>query len=126
MPGGSIDQTEGVTGNEKRAPKLVGVPVLIAARLMQGAQPVSRIDAVFERFARFEGDGIAGFDLYRLTGLRVLAGAGTTMTLQKGAETDQGNAVFPVQRIGDFFENGVEDAIGLFFGEVRLFSDGGC
>jgi len=26
-----------------------------------------------------------------------------------------------VQGAGDFFEDGVEDAVGLFFGEVRFF-----
>jgi len=28
-----------------------------------------------------------------------------------------------VQSAGDFFEDGVENAVGLFFGQVRFFSD---
>ena len=89
------------------------------------AIPLLRVDAVFERLARFERNGVAGLDLHRLTGLRVLAGAGAAMALQEGAEANQGDAVLAVQGAGDFFENGVEDAVGLFFGEIRFFSDGG-
>jgi hypothetical protein len=58
--------------------------------------------------------------------LRVFAGAGATVALQEGAEANQGDAVLAVQGAGDFFENGVKDAVCLFFGEIRFFSDGGC
>jgi hypothetical protein len=53
--------------------------------------------------------------------LRVFTGAGATVALQEGAETNQGDAVLAVQGAGDFFENGVEDAVSLFFGEIRFF-----
>ena len=85
--------------------------------------PLLRVDAVFERLARLERNGIAGLDFHRLTGLRVFAGAGAAVALQEGAEANQGDAVLAVQGAGDFFENGVEDAVGLFFGEIRFFSD---
>ena len=74
-----------------------------------------RVNSVFQRFTRFECNGIARLDFHRLTGLRVFAGAGATMALQEGAEANQGDAVLAVQGAGDFFENGVEDAVGLFF-----------
>ena len=48
------------------------------------------------------------------------------MALQEGAEADQRHAVLAVQGAGDFFEDGVEDAVGLFFSEIGFFSDGGC
>ncbi|AZF18680.1 hypothetical protein C4J92_5243 [Pseudomonas sp. R3-18-08] len=48
------------------------------------------------------------------------------MALQESAEADQGDAVLAVQGAGDFFENGVEYAVGLFFGEIGFFSDGGA
>ena len=67
-----------------------------------------RIDAVFQRFAWLEGNGVAGLDFDGLTGLRVFAGAGAAMALQEGAETHQRHAVFAVQGAGDFFEDGVE------------------
>lgn len=47
------------------------------------------------------------------------------MALHEGAETDQGHAVLAVQRVGDFFENGVENTIGLILGEIGLLGDGG-
>ncbi|MNG21211.1 hypothetical protein D3C84_1055510 [compost metagenome] len=56
--------------------------------------------------------------------MRVFAGAGTAVALQEGAETYQRHAVFAVQGAGDFFENGVEDAVGLLFGEICFFSNG--
>jgi len=43
------------------------------------------------------------------------------VALQEGAEANQGDDVLAVQGAGDFFENGVEDAVGLFFGEIRFF-----
>ncbi|MNX66512.1 hypothetical protein D3C86_976090 [compost metagenome] len=46
------------------------------------------------------------------------------MALQEGAEAHQRHAVFAVQGTGDFFKNGVENAVGLFFGEVCFFSNG--
>ena len=85
-----------------------------------------RVDAVFERLARLERNSVARLDFHGLTGLRVFAGAGATVALQEGAETNQGDAVLAVQGAGDFLEYGVEDAVGLFFGEIRFFSDGGC
>ncbi|MNC77428.1 hypothetical protein D3C75_1293830 [compost metagenome] len=45
------------------------------------------------------------------------------MTLQECTESDQRHAVLAVQSAGDFFEHGVEHAIGLLFGEVGLFSN---
>jgi len=77
--------------------------------------PLLRVDAVFERLARLERNGITGLDFHRLTGLWVFAGAGAAVALQEGAEANQGDAVLAVQGAGDFFENGVEDAVGLFF-----------
>jgi hypothetical protein len=65
-----------------------------------------RVDAVFERLARLERNGIAGLDLHRLAGLRVFAGAGAAVALQEGAEAHQGDAVLAVQGAGDFFEHG--------------------
>ena len=88
--------------------------------------PCLRVDAVFERLARFERYGVAGLDFHWLAGLRVFAGAGAAVALQEGAEADQGDAVLAVQGAGDFFKDGVEDAVGLFFGEIGFFSDGGC
>ncbi|KTC42042.1 hypothetical protein AO260_16245 [Pseudomonas sp. ABAC21] len=61
-----------------------------------------------------------------LLALIYFASAGATVALQEGAEANQGDAVFTVQGAGDFFEDGVEHAVGLFFGEIRFFSDGGC
>jgi hypothetical protein len=59
-----------------------------------------------------------------LTGSPVCAGAGTAMALQEGAEAHQRDAILAMQSAGDFFENGVENAIGLFFGEICFFRDG--
>ncbi|KOX65532.1 hypothetical protein AA303_08255 [Pseudomonas psychrophila] len=47
------------------------------------------------------------------------------MTLNKGTEADQRDAVFAMQGLGDFFKHGIEYAVGLFFGEVGLFSNSG-
>ncbi|MNT64155.1 hypothetical protein D3C72_2020290 [compost metagenome] len=55
--------------------------------------------------------------------MRVFAGAGAAVALQEGAEADQRHAVLAVQSAGDFFENGVEYAVGLFFGQICFFSD---
>lgn len=85
-----------------------------------------RVNSVFQRFTRFERNGVARLDFHRLTGLWVFAGAGAAMALQEGAEANQGDAVLAVQGAGDFFENSVKDAVSLFFGEIRFFSDGGC
>ena len=82
-----------------------------------------RINAVFQRLAWLERNSVAGLDFDGLTGLRVFAGAGAAMALQEGAETHQRDAVFAVQGAGDFFENGVENAVGLLFGEVCFFSN---
>ena len=43
--------------------------------------PLLRINAVFERLARLERNGITGLDFHRLTGLRVFAGAGAAVAL---------------------------------------------
>jgi hypothetical protein len=42
---------------------------------------VLRIDAVFQRIAWLEGNGVAGLDFHWLTGLRVFAGAGAAMAV---------------------------------------------
>ncbi|MNZ70460.1 hypothetical protein D3C78_887970 [compost metagenome] len=55
--------------------------------------------------------------------MRVFAGAGTAVALQERTEAHQGDAVFTVQSAGDFFENSVENAVGLLFGEVCFFSN---
>jgi hypothetical protein len=47
------------------------------------------------------------------------------MALDKRTETDQRDAVFAVQGVGDFFEHCIEYTAGLLFGEVSLFSDSG-
>ena len=44
---------------------------------------------------------------------------------RKESQTDQGHAVLAVQRAGDFIQQGVENAIGLFLGEIGLFGDSG-
>src|SRR5690606_5228414 len=75
------------------------------------------VDRVAQRLARFEGDGVAGLDLDRLTGLRVFPGAGATVALHEGTEADQGDAVLTVQRAGDLFEHGIENTIGLILGQ---------
>ena len=84
-----------------------------------------RINAVFQRFAWLECNGVAGLDFHGLTGLRVFAGAGSAVALQEGAEAYQRHAVLAVQSAGDFFENGVKYAVGLLFGEICFFRDGG-
>ncbi|MNI99255.1 hypothetical protein D3C73_1582800 [compost metagenome] len=56
--------------------------------------------------------------------MRVFAGAGTAVALQEGAEADQRYAVLAMQGAGDFFENGVKNATGLFFGEICFLRDG--
>lgn len=87
---------------------------------------VSRVDAVFQGFPRFEGYGVACLDFYRLSGLWVLASSGAAMALQKRAKAYQRDTVLAVLCASDFFENGIENAIGLFFGEIRFFSNSGC
>ena len=47
------------------------------------------------------------------------------MALQERTETDQRDGVFAMQGAGDFFQYRIQDTVGLFFGEVSLFSDGG-
>ncbi|CAN2972845.1 hypothetical protein METHPM2_210050 [Pseudomonas sp. PM2] len=112
---------------QKWAPDPVGVPIFFTAPPPFETVPLNlRVDAVFERLARLERYGVARLDFHWLTGLRVFAGAGAAVALQESAEADQGDAVFAVQGAGDFFEDGVEDAVGLFFGEIGFFSDGGC
>ena len=111
---------------QKWAPDLVGMPILLPPAFLRDGLAYLRVDAVFERLARLECYGVAGLDFHRLTGLRVLAGTGAAVALQEGAEAHQGDAVLAMQGAGDFFENGVEDAVSLFFGEVCFFSYGGC
>ena len=71
------------------------------------------VDAVAQILAWLESHGIAGLDLDRFTGLRVLAGTRTAMTFFEGAETDQGHGVL-VQGTRDAVENRVQNLIGLF------------
>src|SRR5690606_11215327 len=70
-----------------------------------------------------EGDGIAGLDLDRLTGLRVLPGAGPTVALHEGAEAHQRHAVLAVQGTRDFVQDGVEYTIRLILGQISFFRD---
>jgi hypothetical protein len=91
------------------------------ARSYSKIQPRLRVDAVFKELARLEGHGVAGFDGHWLTGLRVLPGPCTAMALDKRTETDQRDAVFAVQGVGDFFEHCIEYAAGLLFGEGQPF-----
>ncbi|CAI8784381.1 hypothetical protein EMIT0P44_10170 [Pseudomonas sp. IT-P44] len=114
-----------LVSHKKWAPNLVGVPIFCSAHPLCGRRCVLRINAVFQRFAWLERNGVAGLDFDGLTGLRVFAGACAAVALQEGAEADQRHAVLAVQGAGDFFENGVENAVGLFFGEICFFRDGG-
>ena len=104
-----------VRPHKKWAPNPVGVPIFYTTPPPVETVLQLRVNGVFKRFTRLECNGIARLDFHRLTGLRVFAGAGATMALQEGAEANQGDAVLAVQGAGDFFENGVEDAVGLFF-----------
>ncbi|CAI8877443.1 hypothetical protein EMIT0P294_20241 [Pseudomonas sp. IT-P294] len=91
--------------------------------LYSGSSPQLWINAVFQRFAWLERNSVAGLDFDGLTGLRVFAGTGTAVALQEGTEAHQRDAVFAVKCAGDFFENGVENAVCLLFGEICFFSD---
>src|SRR5690606_34110799 len=88
-----------------------------------GSGPCRLVHRIAQGLARLEGHGVAGFDLDRGAGLRVLAGTGTAMALEEGTEANQGNAVLAVQRTGDFFEYGVEYAIGLILGQISLLGN---
>ncbi|VVN61217.1 hypothetical protein PS687_04008 [Pseudomonas fluorescens] len=96
-------------------------PFFLPPRLPSRRYCALSVNGIFQRFTRFERNGVARLDFHRLAGLRVFAGAGAAVALQEGAEANQGDAVLAVQGAGDFFENGVEDAVDLFFGEIRFF-----
>ena len=66
--------------DKKWAPNPIGVPILYHPPPVETV-PLLRINAVFERLARLERNGIAGLDFHRLTGLRVFAGAGAAVAL---------------------------------------------
>src|SRR5471032_3345528 len=91
--------------------------------LYAGSRYVLWINTVFQRFAWLERNVVAGLDFHWLTGLRVFAGAGTAVALQESTEAHERDAVLAVQSAGDFFENGVEYAVGLLFGEICFFCD---
>jgi hypothetical protein len=110
--------------NPNGHPTRLAYPFFIPLPRQAGSGRGLRINTVLQRLAWLERNRVAGLDFDWLTGLRIFAGAGAAVALQEGAEAYQRDAVLAVQSAGDFFEDGVEDAVGLLFGEICFFSDG--
>ena len=82
-----------------------------------------RINTVLQKFTRLESHGITRPDFHRFARLRILALPRTTMPADEGPKTNKGDGFFAMEGAGDFFQNGVEDPVCLFLGEVSLLCD---
>jgi hypothetical protein len=102
------------------------MPISVLFAFRKASSALLRINAVFQEFTRLECHGVARLDFHRLAGLWIFTRACAAMALQESTEANQGHTVLLVKGIGDFVQDGIEYAIGLFLGEICFLSNSGC
>ncbi|SPO54420.1 protein of unknown function [Pseudomonas sp. JV551A1] len=81
------------------------------------------VDGVFQAFAGLETWNLGGFDLDRLAGLRVAAGALCALLDREGTEANQYHIVTLLQGAGDGFDDCVQRTAGYSFRDVSRCGD---